>query len=240
MQRRIMLAVSLALALVAGAHAQIAVSAEAINNAIVQLTGPRTGPGGKNFFNVEGNNNGQYASFGVADFSASSFGLTLPVADILGLTLVLTEDRANFSTAGGINIWLTEDTTTSIDPSTPPPLVWNASDLPNGLGSQLVPCHYLGSGTYTPTADGTVFSYTLSLTPNAKSYLISQLNSAGSIRIVVSPADNDVAATYAGYSHSSLAGPTLVIELVPVPEPASITALAIGVAGILWRRRRAV
>lgn len=239
MQRRIMLAVSLALALVNGAYAQVTVSAEAINNATVQPAGPRSGNRGKNYFNVEGNNNIQYASFGVADFSASSFGLTLPVADILGLTLVLTDAPASFSAAGGINIWLSEDTTTDIEPGTSP-LAWDASDLPNGLGSQLLPLHYLGSGTYTPTADGTVFSYTLSLTPNAKSYLISQLNSAGSIRIVVSPADDDVAATYAGYSNNSLAGPTLVIDLVPVPEPASITALAIGVAGILWRRRRAV
>lgn len=236
---RIVLAVSLALALVAGAQAQITVNAEAINNATVQPAGPRTGTSGKNFFNVEGNNNGQFASFGVADFSASSFGLTLPVSDIIGIALVLTEDRASFSRAGGINIWLSEDTTTGIEPGTSP-LAWDASDLPNGLGTQLTPRHLLGSGTYTPTADGTVFSYTLSLTPTAKSYLISQLNSAGAIRILVSPADNDVAATYAGYSHISLAGPTLVLELVPVPDPASITALAIGVAGILWRKRRTV
>lgn len=237
MQRRIMLAVSLALALVNGAYAQVTVSAEAVNNATVQPAGPRSGNAGKNFFNVEGNNKGQYASFGVADFSASSFGLSLPVADITGIRLVLIEDRASFSTAGGINIWLSEDTTTDIEPVTSP-LAWDASDLPNGLGSQLVPRHYLGSGTYTPTADGTVFSYTLSLTPNAKSYLISQLNSAGAIRIVVSPADDDVAATYVGYSHSSLAGPTLELDVVPVPEPASLTAVAMGVLGILWRKRR--
>jgi len=238
MRLRIMLALALALAMVTSAHAQITVSAEAINNATVQPAGPRTGTGGKNFFNVEGNDKGRFASFGVADFSASSFGLTLPVADIRGIVLVLTEDRASFSAAGGINIWLTEDTTTSIDPGTPPPLVWDASDLPNGLGSQLMPRHYLGSGTYTPIADGTVFYYTLSLTPSAKSYLIQQLNNAGVIRVVVSPADNAVAATYAGYSHSTLAGPMLQLELVPVPEPASLTALAIGVAGILWRKRR--
>ncbi len=238
MRVRMMLAVSLLLALVAGAHAQLTVSAEAVNNATVRPDGPRTGSSGKNFFNIEGNNNGAFASFGVADFSASSFGLTLPVADITGIRLVLTEDRASFSAAGGINIWLTEDTTTSIDPGTPPPLTWDATDLPNGLGAQLQPRYYLGSGIYTPTADGTIFENTLLLTPEAKSYLISQLNSGGTIRIVVSPADDAVAATYAGYSHSSLAGPTLTLDLVPVPEPASITALAIGVAGILWRRRR--
>ncbi|MGQ9540654.1 MAG: PEP-CTERM sorting domain-containing protein [Armatimonadota bacterium] len=237
MQRRIMLAVSLALALVTGAYAQVTVSAEAVNNATVQPAGPRSGTAGKNFFNVEGNNKGQYASFGVADFSASSFGLSLPVADITGIRLVLIEDRASFSAAGGINIWLSEDTTTDIEPGTSP-LAWDASDLPNGLGSQLVPRYYLGSGTYTPTLDGTVFSYTLSLTPNAKSYLISQLNSAGAIRILVSPTDDDVAATYAGYSHSSLAGPTLELDVVPVPEPASLTAVAMGVLGILWRKRR--
>lgn len=242
MRLRALLTAVLLFSVAVASHAQITVSAEAFNNATVQPAGPRTGSSGKNFFNIEGNNNGQYASFGVADFNAGDLSIGLLIADVVGIRLKLTEDRASFSAAGSIRLWLTEDTTTSIDPGTPPPIAWDASDLPNGLGMQLVPRYELGTGTYTPTADGTLFEYTLSLSPEAKSYLINQLNSSGTIRLIVSPADDAVAASYAGYSHSTLAGPTLELDLVPVPEPASLTALFIGVtglAGVVMRRKRA-
>ncbi|GIV19433.1 MAG: hypothetical protein KatS3mg023_1184 [Armatimonadota bacterium] len=242
MRLRVLLTAAVLLSVAVTVHAQMTVSAEAFNNATVQPAGPRTGSGGKNFFNIEGNNNGQFASFGVADFNAANLSIGQPVADVVGIRLKLTEDRASFSAAGSIRFWLTEDTTTSIDPGTPPPMAWDASDLPNGLGTQLVPRYELGTGAYTPTADGTLFEYTLSLSSAAKVYLINQLNSAGTIRLIVSPADDAVAATYAGYSHSTLAGPTLELDLVPVPEPASLTALFIGItslAGVAIRRKRA-
>ena len=242
MRLRSLLAAAMLLSVAVAATAQITVSTEAFNNATVQPAGPRTGSSGKNFFNIEGNNNGQYASFGVADFRAADLSIGQPVADVAGIRLKLTEDRATFSAAGGIRFWLTEDTTTSIDPASPPPLRWDASDLPNGLGGQLVPRYELGTGTYTPTVDGTLFEYVLSLPPSAKSYLINQLNSSGTIRLIISPADDAVAATYAGYSHNSLAGPILEMDLVPVPEPASVMAMFVGVTGLVGmslRRKKA-
>lgn len=40
----------------------------ALENAIIQPLGPRQGSGGEAFFNIEGEENGDFASFGVARF----------------------------------------------------------------------------------------------------------------------------------------------------------------------------
>src|SRR5439155_8410914 len=45
----------------------------AFDNATMMPLGPRTGANGKNFFNVEGDNNGINSSYGVLDFNANDF-----------------------------------------------------------------------------------------------------------------------------------------------------------------------
>jgi hypothetical protein len=213
------------------AEAQLAVGINAVNNATIQPAGPRTGVNGKRFFNIEGNNFGSFASFGVVDFSAADLNLSLPVADIQSITLKLYDAPASFSANGTVRFWLSEDTATDIEPGTSP-LRWDATALPDGVGTQLSPVHLLGTGAYIKTANDTEFVYALSLPAAAKPYLVGQINSAGKIRLVVTPAEDTVAATYAGYNNATIRAPRLEMELVPVPEPASLAVLLFGVGGL--------
>lgn len=222
MRCRALLVAMILVATSLAAYAQISVGTNAINNATVRPTGPRSGTSGKTYFNIEGNDYGNYASFGVVDFSAADLGLSQPVADVVGITLKLYDAPASFSIDGTVRFWLSEDTATDIEPGTSP-LRWDATSLPDGLGAQLTPVYLLGTGTYTKTANDTEFVYVLSLPDTAKPYLISQINTGGRIRIVVTPAENTVAATYAGYNHSSIRPPRLELVVVPAAAAFSIT-----------------
>jgi|GEM_PF-969055 len=196
------------------AYAQITVSTNAVNNATIQPAGPRSGTNGKRYLNIEGNNFGNYASFGVVDFSAANLGLSQPVTDVVSIALKMYDAPAAFSVNGTVRFWLSEDTTTDIEPGTSP-LRWDATALPDGVGTQLAPVHLLGSGTYTKTAADAEFVYTLSLPAAAKPYLINQINTGGIIRLVVTPAEDGVAATYSGYNHATIRPPQLQLEVVP-------------------------
>src|SRR5262249_20399058 len=130
----------------------------ATQTAIIQPAGPRQGSGGLAFFNIEGNNNGQFASFAVADFSPSAG--SGPVGN--SLSLLLTQDNAAFTANGGLAFYLTKDTTTSIGQSDSP-LKFDTSDLPTGLGSQLQPNFLLGTGTFTQVDNGHLDTFTFTL-----------------------------------------------------------------------------
>jgi hypothetical protein len=72
----------------------------ASNNATVQPGGPRSGPNGKDFFNIEGSSNDPFDSFGVVDFQFPA-GSTFNDGDLLSLTLA--QANASFTTAGFSN-----------------------------------------------------------------------------------------------------------------------------------------
>lgn len=216
-------------------------SSEASNNATVRPSGPRSGTSGKAYFNVEGNSFGQYASFGVADFSVNAFGIGFTVADVLSLSISLTQSNAAFTAPGTVRIYLSTDTTTSIE-STNTALKFDTSSLPGGVGSQLGTLYSLGTGAFTTTGavnNGTVDTYSLTLDSAAKAYLISQLNTPGAlVRLVITPETDGTAATWAGYTHSTYAGPTLTLDVAPVPEPATMLGLLVGAGALAARRRR--
>src|SRR5262249_34802747 len=120
-------------------------SALAFDNATVQSDGPRTGDNGKNYFNIEGINNGTYASFGVADFQSSSFADAngnmisgTPIA-LNAITITLSQANADFTNVGSLNFYLAEDTTTSIQPNDNA-VTFDAADS-EGLNGQLMPLH---------------------------------------------------------------------------------------------------
>jgi hypothetical protein len=208
-------------------------SALAFDNATVQPDGPRTGDDGKIYFNIEGINNGTYASFGVADFQSSSFvdanGNMIsgtPTA-LNAITITLSQANADFTNVGSLNFYLAEDTTTSIQPNDNA-VIFDTADS-EGLNGQLVPLHFLGSGsftgTFTPTdTSGMVDTFTFppdncsQLDSATVAYVLGVLTNGGAFRVVITPADPEVSATYAGFSNTMyncvpVTGPTLILDV---------------------------
>jgi hypothetical protein len=217
------------------------IAVEASDVATVQPAGPRPGTFGKIFFNIEGQNNGvngAFASFGVADFQFPSLG---PVA-LTGptITLTLTQSNAAFTHDGGLDFFLATDVTTNIQPGTSPlSFIRGAPGTPDGIDAQLGTLFPLGSGTFTQTASGDIDTFTLTLSAAAQAFLAGQLNGDGRVRLVIGPADGDVAATAAGLGNSDGPAPTLLINVSAVPEPSTLALVVLGgVALAGWRRLR--
>jgi hypothetical protein len=207
----------------------------ASNNATIQPGGPRAGANGKNFFNMEGSSNGTFADFGVVDFQTPT-GITFGTGQ--QLSLALTQDNAAFTANGSLAFYVSTDTTTGIEPGTSP-LAFQATSLPTGLGTQLDTKYLLGTGTFTEVANGHIDVFTFTPTGAALSYLTTQIDSAGKIRLIVAPDDANVAATYAGFSNTDTAGPVLRISSpVNVPEPSTILLEVGPMIAIVCARRR--
>jgi hypothetical protein len=163
----------------------------------VQPAGPRDGAPGKTFLNVEGKNNGResvYASFGVLEFHPAK--PDKPVGSIKGITLTLTQSIARFSKDGPMRAYIAPDTTVSLEPKTSP-LKFDPK-TPGGIGPMAKTILSLGTATFTKRMTGDADTITLKPETNTEAYLRSQLNGGGTIRVLLVPADDDVAATYFG------------------------------------------
>jgi hypothetical protein len=210
------LALVVVLALATGLRADL-FSTTAFDNATVQPGGPRPGVFGREFFNMEGSASGTFASYGVADLDSTQLGIDFTVDSIASVTIALTQANASFTANGMIDFWITVDTATDIQPDTSP-LIYDTTDDPDGIGAQLTSRFFLGSGSFTQSDDGMVDTFTFGLSDDAQAYLASQINAGGVIRVIVSPADETVAATYAGYTHPTFSGPQIIVDAYPAPQ----------------------
>src|SRR5262249_25930861 len=157
--------------------------AEAFDNATVWPSGPRPGPNGKVFFNAEGRANGDFSSFGVADFDTTAFGFERKVAAVNGFFVLLTQANAAFTHEGPIKLWLAEDTLTDIQPGKTPAVVFDLGEV-SGLGNQLTPRFELGTGDFVRGENGTEDYFYFELSDEVKAYLIKTINSGGVLRLV--------------------------------------------------------
>ena len=218
----------------------------------VQPGGPRTTTSGTNFLNVEGSNNGTFASWGLVGFQASSFGLTGNVS-VSSLTISFTESNAAFSAPGDLIFFLTTDRTEGYNNTTLPPiLTYNSSageagyDPANASFSGMQGYGFqLGTGAFTHLGsggNGTVDSYRfdLSALADAQAWLNAAITTEGEFHLVVGSASPGLAATWAGATSTSFSGPTMDLTYTQVPESGpGLAALAAGsLVLVSYRRRR--
>jgi hypothetical protein len=205
--------------LVVGLWGQVASAGSdttAVSSAIVMPGGPRSGANGKNYLNAQGKKtspDGQYASFGVIDFTVpADLG---QVTKVKGLTLTLTQSVPAFAHDGGVKFYLTTDTRTDTNapaPKATPTLKFDTS-TPDGLGNQLTPRYPAGSGKFTKKMTGELDTFSLRVEGEGEMYLRGELNRKGKIRILMVPDSDDVAATYFGAGNSSPSNrPKLAID----------------------------
>jgi hypothetical protein len=212
---RLGLILTVLIAVASGPVARGGIEATAEAGATVQPGGPRGGVPAKTYLNVEGKNNGResaYASFGVLDFRPAK--PEKPVAKVKGLTLTLVESIAQFSKAGAIRVYLATDTTTGLDRDRSP-LKFDTK-TPGGVGDQLKTLLPLGAAAFVKRKTGEVDAIILNPEGESETYLRGQLNGGGTLRLVIVPADDDVAATYFGAGCEPVANrPKLGIEAAP-------------------------
>jgi len=159
------------------------------------------------FFNVQGDDD-PFTVYSLVDFDTSSIGQVLAINS---LSLDLTQSNIFFSAPGGLQFFLASDTR-PVDLNDTARFI---SDQANGgantgadvVGNSFGTLFPLGAGTYTETASGDVDTVIFSLNAAGEAFAVSQINSGGLLRIIATPADTDVQATYSGAT-STLSPPS--------------------------------
>ena len=183
------------------------------NNGTIWQTGPRPGANGKRFLNVEGRNAGEFASYAVADVYVPTGGRTISIVN--SLRVAMTQSNAAFTLNGRIRLCLTLDIDTPIDPPAAgedPALRFDPKYV-DGVGEQLGPLYDLGEVDFIQYKDGTMDVFEFFPEPEAELVLRIYVTYLNRFRLVVKPADEDVAATYAGVTNRLYPPPFVVLDV---------------------------
>jgi hypothetical protein len=156
----------------------------ASNSLTIQPTGPRSGEAGSKYFNIEGKDNGKYASFGVLVFEIPK---KIDASKIKSLSLTLVQSIPQFAKDGTVKIFLAPE----LDPAAELKFDSNSD---NGIGDQIKVLNELCSGTFKKVKTGETQSLTLNLDDACKE----RIAKGGRLCLVIVPADSTVAATYFG------------------------------------------
>ncbi|MEL7449516.1 MAG: endonuclease/exonuclease/phosphatase family protein [Pseudomonadota bacterium] len=179
----------------------------AFDNATVQPAGPRPGSGGKTFFNIEGSGNGDFASFGVADFRFAACEAKM----IENPRLELRQSNAGFTTDGRYSVYLTDAVDVDIQAGTSP-LTYQGGDGLASVDPLLTGLEFLAEFDFVETASGSTDTVALTPSAGASAQLVAALNAGDAMRLVLVPEESAVAATYAGQNNNSGPAPTFVFE----------------------------
>lgn len=182
-------------------------SVVAFENGTIQPGGPRQGSLGEAFFNIEGSDNGDFASYGLARFDVSGikdqfnsdFGAdnwTLQSAELL-----LTQANAGFTRDGLVDAFFTADDDTEQFLLSYP---FNG-DFPDA--------ELIVSYEFVEVATGEIETHLLydrsAANTDGGLALKDHIQSSDVVTLALVDAEPTVAATYAGFSNNTSAGPTL-------------------------------
>jgi hypothetical protein len=187
------------LAVVVVMPAQAGVEVTASKSLTIQPGGPRPGENGSKYFNIEGKDHKQYASFGVLIFE-----IPKEVQDkkVKSITLTLVESIPRFAKDGAMRFYLAPDLNGAGDLK----FDTNASD---GLGNRIMAFHVMGSGSFKKAEMGNRESFSLAVNDTVRELIAK----GGKLYLVVVPADAAVAATYFGANESAKdKSPRLTLE----------------------------
>jgi hypothetical protein len=220
--------------LASGAMAQVTMNSVATQTGTIQPAGPRQGVNGDRFFNVEGLNNGAFASYGVARWDLTQVRAEFDAAfgagqwEVSKIELEVTQDNAAFTNSGPIAVYYTADDTTDIKTLSSPlfypffdPITMQP-DMVLGNGGNPILSYSFVEGT-----TGDLDRYTQSGSTHAggpvnpaevlslATELVQDITTSSALTLILVDTDATTAATYRGQeAFSGRVGPNLFITAI--------------------------
>ena len=220
------------------AFAQVTVGKNGLTTTAVHIAGPTMG----SIDYYGSGNDDAFAEYGMTtwNFTAGDFGLA--VANIVSAELTLTVNDRSFSDGSIVEFFFTPDTAAVLGGGFAS-LSFD-SNFTNGInGAQYVNAPVsLGSFAITEMAGragGEIDVFNLNIGGGVATAMVNAINSGTNFQIIVAATVSSHDITYSGVGNTFDPGdPNLEITANLVPEPATLTVLALGAAALLRRRKK--